>query len=88
MTLKRKNILYYTRIMPDIGIYDLCEMIVRTVDDDWFTAVDKRTKQAFLFSYKDIGEILFEDREEALIVIKKAEKHKRKISTETCYVEY
>lgn len=89
MPVKKKDILYYTRIFPSYGIYDLCEMTVRTVtDENWFVATDKRSKQSFLFYYNDIGKIIFTDRKEALAVIKEAEKNKKEVNEEVLYEEY
>lgn len=36
--LKRKDVVYYARIQPSLGVYDVLELIVRTVETDWFTA--------------------------------------------------
>lgn len=88
MPVKKKDVLYYVRVFPNHGMYDLCEMIVRTVtDDDWFVTTDKRSKQAFLFYYNDIGKIIFKDRKEALTIIKEAEKNKKQINEEVLYEE-
>ena len=39
--LKRNDVLYYARIIPSTRIYEVCEVIVRTVRDTWFVTVDK-----------------------------------------------
>jgi hypothetical protein len=73
-----------------LGIYDLDELKVRTVEDDWFVAIEKSTRRAYLFSYNSINKIIFLDRKEALNKVKEAEtyKHKYHVSTETYYEEY
>ena len=53
--LKKKDIVYYTKIVPNCGIYDVYEIIIRTVTDDYFVGIDKRDKHAFLLYYSDIG---------------------------------
>lgn len=85
--LKRKDTLYYARIIPTVGIYEVCEIVLRTVRDDWFVGIDKRDKHAFLFSYNDINNVLFENRRDALEKVKEAEKNKKPISEETYYEE-
>lgn len=45
--LKKKDIVYYTRIIPNCGIYDLCELKVRGVYDGYFTGMDKHDKHVF-----------------------------------------
>lgn len=86
--LKRKDRLYYARIIPRTRIYEVCELIVRTVRDTWFSAVDKRDKRAYLFNNSDIGEIVFFDRGTALAKVNEAEKFAPKEKYEIEYEEY
>ena len=86
--LKRKDIVYYTRILPASGIYDVLELKLRTVENDWFVGIEKRDKQAFLFHDKDINKTIFTNRKDALNVVQEAEKRKRNINEETFYEEY
>lgn len=44
-----KDKLYFARILPKVGIYDVCELTVRTVGEDYFVGIDKRDKQAHIF---------------------------------------
>jgi len=71
--LKKKDVLYYARILPSVRIYEVCEIKIRTVEDTWFVGIEKREKHAFLFSYSDIGKSIFFDRNVALDKIKEAE---------------
>ena len=57
--LKKKDIVYYTKIMPSVGVYDLCELHIRTVEDDYFVGVDKGDKHAYLFGYNSIDKTIF-----------------------------
>lgn len=88
--LKRKETIYYARIMPSCYIYDVCELIVRTVKEDWFVAIDKRDKHAYLFNDSDLNKIVFKNRKEALDKVKLAESNKRNNinETEIYYEEY
>lgn len=88
MMLKKKDIVYYTRIIPNCGIYDLCELKVRCVYDGYFVGIDKSDKHTFLLNFSDIGKTVFVNRKEALEKIKEAEKNKRVVSNETYYEEY
>lgn len=74
--LKKKDVVYYTRIQPILGVYDLCELTIRTVEDDYFVGVDKHDKHAYLFNNNKLGKTVFKDRKEALKIIRKAEKGK------------
>ena len=86
--LNKKDIVYYARIVPNSGIYDLYELSIRTVEDTYFVGVDKKDKRAFLFDYDAIGEYVFTNRKDALNRLKDAEKNKKEISNETFYEEY
>lgn len=88
MKLNKYDIIYYARIMPTIGIYDLIELKIRTVEEDWFTATEERTQHAFIFKVSDFGNKVFINRNEALAKVKEAEKYKKKISDERYYEEY
>ena len=40
--MKKKDILYYARIVPKTGIYEVCELLIRTVEERYFVGIDKR----------------------------------------------
>ena len=77
--MKRKDIVYYARIQPTLGVYEVLELIIRTVESYWFTGMDKRDKRVYLFANKDLNKTIFTDRKEALNVVKEAEKYKKKM---------
>lgn len=86
--LKKKDVVYYTKIIPSCGIYDVYELRIRTVEDNWFVGIEQTDKQAHYFTKSDIGKTIFIDRNEALNVVRKAEKNKKNICEETYYEEY
>lgn len=86
--IKPKDIIYYARIMPKLGIFDVYDLKVRTVTDTYFVAIDKRDKKSYLFNYSDINKTIFMNREDAVTKAKESEKNKPKVSTETYYEEY
>lgn len=87
-TIEKGDIVYYTRIFPETGIYDLCELKVRTVTDNWFCGVDKKDKRAYLLGFNKVEETVFDDRKIALKCIHNAEKKYPHIDGETYYEEY
>ena len=86
--LKRKDILYYARIHLKVKLFEVCELIVNTIQPSYFVAVDKRDKHSYLFSYNDIGNILFADRNIALQKVVEAETKESKDNYKTDYEEY
>ena len=89
-TLRKSDIVYHTRIHPSLGIYDLDELVIRTVAEEFFVGIEKKEKRAFLFPYSSINKTVFVKRQDALNKIKEAEANKPniKLSTETYYEEY
>lgn len=71
--MKKSDILYYARLTT----FDVCELIVRTVADDYFVGLDKIDKRAYLFYYEDLGKIVFENRQDALDTVLIAEERSR-----------
>lgn len=57
--IKPGQIMYWARILPKIQTYDLYELKVRTLYDTYFVAVDKRSKQSYIFPYKGINKTIF-----------------------------
>ena len=88
--LHKKDIIYYAHIIPQLGVYDVCEIIIRTIEKDYFAGIDKHDKRAYLFSYDDFTKTVFLQRKDALNKVKEAEKDKPKeiLSEETYYEEY
>lgn len=86
--MKKGDILYYSRIIPNAGIYDVLELKIRTITEEYFTGIEKHDKQVFLFNYSDLNKRIFENRKIALDIVKEAEKNKKEISNEKFYEEY
>ena len=82
------DVVYYARIMPTLGIYDVCELKIRTITDTYFVGTDKRDKRAYLFSYNAVGKYIFSNRKDAVEKVITAEESSPKISKETFYEEY
>lgn len=85
--IRKNDTVYYARILERTGIYDVCELSIRTVERQYFVGTDKRDKHAYLFMNAELGKSVFYDRDDALSVVKEAEKNKRVISDETYYEE-
>lgn len=86
--MNKGDILYWVRVLPNIGSVEIYDLIVRTIEDTWFVAYDKDDKHAHLFSYKDLNVIVFQNREDALVIAKDIEKRTIKRDLETEYEEY
>ena len=88
--IHKRDTVYYARIHPSLGIYDLDELVIRTVAEEFFVGIEKKEKRAFLFPYSSINKTVFVKRQDALNKIKEAETNKPniKLNTETYYEEY
>lgn len=80
--ISKGSTVYYARIHEETGIYDLCELHVRTVYPDIFIGVDTQTKIAHVCSFDDCDVTIFSNREDALRVVKKYEKTKKNLTVD------
>lgn len=76
------SVVYWGRTHPETGIFEVCELTVRTVYPECFVGVDKDSKRAHIISYEECDETVFDDRNQALAVVKAAEKNKKELTTD------
>ena len=86
--IRKGIIVYYARILKQTSIYEVCELYIRTVEDDYFVGTDKHDKHAYIFSYNALNKYIFKERKTCLKTVLAAEKNAPKISLETDYEEY
>ena len=88
-TISLKDHVYYARIIPSTGTYELLDLCIRAITPTWFSTYDtaKNSMYSFLFNNTDLGKDVFLDRKEALNRVKYAEEHGKKF-TEIEYEEY
>lgn len=86
--MNKGDTIYFARTHPEVGIYEVLELHVRTVAEQYFVGTDVKSSQAFLFNYEDLNKIVFYDRQKALELVLEEEKHKKIISDETFYEEF
>lgn len=79
--------LYYAQILPRVGVYNLCDIKVCTLYDTYFAGIDTRDKRRYVFNYTEINQTIFENKLEALEIIKEAEENKPIVSDEIYYEE-
>lgn len=65
-TLQRGYNVYFVRVIPKLDIYELLDLHIVSIYDEYCTGVNSKTKQTFLFSKKEFEEVLYFDRKEAL----------------------
>ena len=86
--IKKGSVVYYAQCLNFCAVFEVLELKIRTVEDNWFVGIENKEKHAYLFYDKAIGKEIFFDRKEALDVVKAAEKNcKRKFSDEKYYEE-
>ena len=86
--IHKGDVLYWARIIPNSGLYDVYELKIRTVEDTYFVGIEKREKHAYLFGNEKLDDVIFFNRNDALNKVKNAEKNKIEISDEVFYEEY
>lgn len=85
--LTKRQVVYYARIIETVGIYEVLELRLRTIEETYFVGTEKKTKHAYLFGVNSINKTVFFDRKQALNLVKEAEKNKKEISKEVYYEE-
>lgn len=86
--LQKGQKVYYARIMPTVGLYEVDELKLRTIEEQWFVGTEASTKHAYLFDMSELNKTVLEDRDVALKLVKAAEKNKIEVSNETYYEDY
>lgn len=68
---KKGDIVFYARCIPENGLYEVCELKIRTVNQEegWVVGVDKRDKRAYLLTKDEINKKVFEERKDALDMV-------------------
>lgn len=84
-----KDHVYYAKILPNVGEYELYDLIIRRIAPTWFATYDttKGSLYSFLFENSAMGKDVFLDRKVALKKVKDAEAVGMKFN-ETEYEEY
>lgn len=66
LNLKKNDKIFYLRKIPEQDINEVLRLTIRTVGEDYYVGIEEKEKHAFLFHYKDIGELVFPTYGEAL----------------------
>lgn len=61
--INRGDKLFWARIVPCCGIYEVHDLHVRTVRKDYYVGVDKH---AYLLGFNTLDDVVFEDRKHIL----------------------
>lgn len=72
--LNKGDILFYIRFMPSVDISEICEVKIRTIENNYFVGIGNTDKRAFLFGYDELNKTIFLNRKEALDKLRKLEK--------------
>lgn len=78
MNVKVGDTVFIASIMPMINEFDVIQAVVRTAEDTWGVAVERRgSKQAWYFNYASFGRRWFTERHDCLeYVTSQEEQHK------------
>ena len=75
--LQKGDTLYFARILPSFGYYEIHDVVIVTKYNDHCTVCELKTKQSFIFGLKNLQEQLYVDREEALTYLKNKQKENK-----------
>lgn len=82
--VNKGDTVYYARVHHATGIYEVCELHIRTVypDSGTFVGVDEKSRQAFILGFNEFDESIFDNREDAVDVVREAEKRRKKLTVD------
>lgn len=74
MNVKVGDTVFIASIMPMINEFDVIQAVVRTAEDTWGVAVERRgSKQAWYFNYNSYGKRWFIERHDCLEYVQEQE---------------
>ena len=76
--MRNGDIVYLARAIPACGIYEVLELKIVTVADNYMIGTDVETKTSFPFSKDDINKRVFTSYEEAKKTVEILRKEKTK----------
>ena len=65
MTLKKDDIVYFSHVLPNLNIYEVLEVQVRTIGVNWFVAISTKNNSVYAFTEDDKGKIILKTYQEA-----------------------
>lgn len=77
--IQKGDTLYFARIMPRFGYYEIHNVVMVTKYDDHCTVCETKTKQSFLLLKNDINEKLYTNRDDALTYLREEENKNKDI---------
>lgn len=77
MNIRKGDVWYLARIIPQNSIYEVCELKIRTIMEDYIVGIDKHDKHAYLINNLEIPRLLFKNRKDALDTVLLAEKDEK-----------
>ena len=68
--MEKGDRVYMCQVVPNCGIYEILELVIRTVAEDYAVGVDETTRQAHLFTYDMLDKYVFNHRIDAIEALK------------------
>ena len=68
--MEKGDVVYMCDVVPNCSIYEVFELTLRTVEDTYAVGVDKKSKQAYMFTPDMIGDYVFNHRIDAVDALK------------------
>lgn len=68
--MEKGDVVFLCDVVPKCNMYEIIELIIRTVGDDYAVGVDDKTKQAHLFKYDMFDKYVFATRADAVEALK------------------
>lgn len=64
--MEKADKVYFCNIISNCNIYEVFELTIRTVADNYYVGVDSTTRQAYVFTESMMDNLVYKHRFEAL----------------------
>lgn len=68
--MEKGDVVYYCEVVPNCSLYEILDLTIRTVGENYWVGVDEKTKQAHMFTPDMIDVYVFRHRSDALEALK------------------
>ncbi len=67
--MNRGDVVYYTHILDDMGIYECIRLTVKKADKDYFIGVSDDRVHSYIFPNDVVGRLVFKNEQEAYRIV-------------------
>ena len=67
--MDKGDVVYYTHILDDMGIYECIRLTIKKVEEGYFTGVSDDKLHSYIFSKEVLNRLVFKNEDEAYKIV-------------------